>query len=632
MTIFYKVPLRGWLVFTHDVLMAALSFVLSILLRFGEIDYYFNQAIIIQSTFLFSALSAIIFIFSGLYRGVWRYASIDDLVAIIRAVSLSILFFLLVMFIWTRLDDLPRSIPIINWFVLMALLGGPRFMYRFIKDRNTNPKKIPLDNQVLVLLVGAGHGADHFIRGLQQDSEKNYHVIGIISETQHRVGQQIRGVDIIGTTSEIPTLLKSLRTQGMRPQRLILTNNDFDGAIIRELLDVATSFGMTLARIPKLTEFQSTENSIDKLRPIAVEDLLGRPQTPLDKEAMQKLIKGRNILITGAGGSIGAELARQVAALEPHNLILLDNSEYALYKIDQELDIQFSAVPRKMVLADVRVRERLLALLCENKPAVVFHAAALKHVPLVEKNICEGVLTNVLGTINIADACHAANVNTMILVSTDKAVNPSSIMGATKRVAEIYCQTLEQARSKNDECHFLIVRFGNVLGSTGSVVPLFQNQLDQGGPITVTHADMTRFFMTIREAVELILEASAKGKEYAGTGGTIFVLDMGKPIKILDLAKQMIRLSGMTPGKDIKIEFTGIRPGEKLYEEVLHSAEKTVPTSIPGLHLATSRTNDIKFFDKTLQILIKNAHTDNTKGVFKALKKIVPEYVSQLDQ
>jgi len=334
------------------------------------------------------------------------------------------------------------------------------------------------------------------------------------------------------------------------------------------------------------------------------------------------------VLITGAGGSIGSELVRQVLALKPAEILLLDNSEHALYTIDREVLEQWPDAVRSSVIADIRDTDRIGRIFARFRPDLVFHAAALKHVPLVEDNIVEGATTNVGGTINIADTCIACGVSTMVLISTDKAVNPSSIMGATKRIAESYCQALDLARGDDDDStRFVTVRFGNVLGSTGSVVPLFQRQLAGGGPITVTHPDMTRYFMTVREAVELVLQASAIGTD----DGKIFVLDMGEPIRIMDLAEQMIRLAGLKPGKDIKIDIVGTRPGEKLFEEIFHGAEPPVATENPGLLLAAPRAGNLDDVKAALKDIANACRDDDAEAIVRVIQKLVPEYHGETD-
>jgi len=622
----YKVTNRGLIAYGHDIFMAAISFWLSFYLRVGDAWFFYEEEGLVSAELLLIIISAVVFWFSGLYRGVWRYASVNDLWAITKAVSIVILIFAFVMFQWTRLEYLPRSILVINWFTLMALLGGPRFLYRMLKDRRFDLSAGTMsENQIPVLLAGAGDEAELFIRGLRQSGDATYRIIGIVSESGQRVGREIHGIEVMGTIGDVASIVQGF-SESNKPQRLILTKDNLDGTIVRSLLDQAESLGMTLARLPRMTDFKSGISDKVEIRPIAIEDLLGRAQTPLDRDAMQNLVKGRRVLITGAGGSIGSELVRQVSAFEPLSLTLVDQSEYALYTIDMEVAGSWPELPREAVIADVRERERITRVIEASKPELVFHAAALKHVPLVEANVFEGILTNVIGTANVADACAKTSVGAMVMISTDKAVNPTSIMGVSKRLAEIYCQALDLDREKASETRYVTVRFGNVLGSTGSVVPLFQRQLASGGPLTVTHPDMTRYFMTIREAVELILQASALGGP-AGSEGKIYVLDMGEPVKIMDLASQMIRLAGLTPGKDIEIEITGTRPGEKLFEEVLHGSENLVATASEGILLAAPRTADIDAMMKAVSDLEEASSKMDMGAVLSIIHQFVPEYL-----
>jgi FlaA1/EpsC-like NDP-sugar epimerase len=399
---------------------------------------------------------------------------------------------------------------------------------------------------------------------------------------------------------------------------------------VRALFDAAAGLGLTLARLPKLTDFKSGVADKMEIKPVDVEDLLGRPQVPLDRDAMARLIKGRRVLVTGAGGSIGTELVRQIAALGPAALTPVDHSEYALYRIDLEAAESFPALPRESRLADVRDKGRLDQVFAEARPEVVFHAAALKHVPMVEGNVVEGIATNTIGTVNVADTCRAFDVGHMVVISTDKAVNPSSVMGASKRLAEIYCQARDiEASARGAGTRFVTVRFGNVLGSTGSVVPLFQRQLAHGGPLTVTHPDMRRYFMTIREAVELVLQAAALGAGETGAGvppGNICVLDMGEPVKIIDLARQMIRLAGLEPEKDVKIEIVGLRPGEKLFEEVFHGAEPLVASPAAGILLAEPRAADADAIEAAMIQLRAACAERDQEGAMAVLHGLVPEY------
>ena len=626
-----KLPRRGYYVFVHDIFMATASFYVSLYLRLGEnvINYFGGNTLIIAGA-LFGAIAAAVFHYRGLYRGVWRYASINDLIAITRAVTMVILLFLAVMFLWSRLDSLPRSLVVINWFVLMALLGGPRFLYRLFKDRrfefavdDESHRRIP------VLLAGAGDAAEEFIRSMNRASNASYRVIGILSESAGRVGRNIHGVSVLGTTAQLDDVVKQLALDGEPPQRLILTKENLDGGLIRSLLEDAGKAGLTLARLPSLTEFKSGEADKIEVRPIDIEDLLGRPQKPLDRDAMRGMIEGKKVLITGAGGSIGSELVRQVSDFGPANLSLLDSSEFALYSIDMETAVRHPGLTRQALIADVRDRDVVSRIISDLAPELVFHAAALKHVPLVEANPFEGVLTNVMGTLNVADACVGAGVQTMVMISTDKAVNPTNIMGATKRIAEGYCQALDLKRGAADGTRFVTVRFGNVLGSTGSVVPLFQKQLSTGGPLTVTDAQMTRYFMTVGEAVELVLQAATLNDDQQDRSGKIFVLDMGEPVKIMDLAEQMIRLAGLVPGEDIKIEITGLRPGEKLFEEMFHGNEPLVETESAGIFLAAPRAAEAEALTRSISELAKAATAADRDRVIKIIGDLVPEYLPQ---
>jgi O-antigen biosynthesis protein WbqV len=510
----------------------------------------------------------------------------------------------------------------------MALLGGPRFFYRLIKDRRFDLSNgNGLGQRIAVLLVGAGDGAELFIRALRQTAESAYRIVGIVSERPDRVGRQIHGVEVLGTADDVAAAVEKLKAKGISPQRLVLTKDDMPGARVRSLLAQADKLGMTLARLPRLTDFKSGVSDALEVRPVAVEDLLGRPQAVLDRAAMSRLIGGRRVLVTGAGGSIGAELVRQISDFRPAEIWLLDHAEHALYTADRETGETHPDLPRRAFIADIRDRERLAGVFRAFRPELVFHAAALKHVPLVEENVIEGATTNVLGTVNVADLAIKGGVAAMVMISTDKAVNPTSVMGATKRIAESYCQALDiggEARGTR----FVTVRFGNVLGSAGSVVPLFQRQLAQGGPLTVTHPDMTRYFMTIREAVELVLQASALGAGGGDVGrdGRIMVLDMGEPIRIMDLAEQMIRLAGLKPGRDVKIEIIGPRPGEKLTEEVFHGAEAPAPTGSPGLLLAAPRPGNLAELTPAISELAEACRRDDPERVLALIGKLVPEY------
>jgi O-antigen biosynthesis protein WbqV len=608
--------------------MAAAAFEATVWLRYQTYGLPQDLFFLWEGTALFAAVCAVTFWWNGLYRGIWHYASLTDLWAIARAVTFGILAFLPLMFALTRLDAFPRSGVFILWPVLFVALGGPRLLYRLIKDGNLNAVfERGGEQRVPVLLAGAGDHAETFIRDMARP-RSSYRVVGIVDDKPGRVGRDLRGVRVWGTLGEIPVVVARLTKRGRRPQRIVVTSERFDQATLSNLIDVARDLGMTVARLPRLTDFAEDSagrvafhGGSAKIRPVAVEDLLGRPQRVLDRVAMRALIAGRTILVTGAGGTIGSELARQIAALEPSRLVLLEQNEYALYMIDLEIQESFPALARASLLADVRDPDRIAEVFASERPAVVFHAAAYKHVPLSEANPEETVLTNVGGTKVIADTCVRAGVAAMVLVSTDKAVAPASVMGATKRAAERYCL----AASEGAATRFVTVRFGNVLGSTGSVVPLFHRQIAAGGPVTVTHPEATRYFMTTREAVELILQASADAAAESGGAAKVYVLDMGEPIRIVDLARQMIRLAGLRPDSDVAISFTGLRPGEKLHEQLFGSDEPVAKTMRDGILLAAATAPDPAVRGAVAR-LIESARSRDRVRTLAHLSETVAEY------
>jgi len=625
---------RAALILAHDAVMAAAAYWLALQLRLGGEAFAYSPDLILLGTPLFVACALAVFVALGLYRAVWRYVSIGELAQISRAALLAVLLFVLMLFFITRLEAMPRTALIMAGVLLIAFMGGSRLAYRMIKDRGlkgllTPNRAATANGQIPVVLVGAGDGAELFIRSMRANAQAPYRVVGLIDDKGTRVGRQIHRLTVLGGLGDLPAVLERLAKAGEKPQRLIITEDTLKGRRLRALVEQADGLGLTVARLPKLTDFReqvATPASLE-VRPIAIEDLLGRAQTVLDRSRMAALIAGKRVLVTGAGGTIGGELTRQIASYGPARLALLDHSEYALYSIDLEIGERAPALPRVAILADVRDAARVQAVLTEEKPELVFHAAALKHVPMVEMHPAEGVLTNVSGTRNVAEACAAAGVSAMVMISTDKAVNPSSVMGATKRIAECAVQTVGAA---HPQTRFVVVRFGNVLGSTGSVVPLFQRQLAAGGPLTVTHPEVTRYFMTVREAVELVLEASVLGAEdlSGARNEQIYVLDMGEPVKIADLARQMIRLAGLRPDQDVKITFTGLRPGEKLYEELFHDAEALTPTRYPGIQTARPRGVDGATLAEGLVALEAAAQRRDRAQLLALIGRLVPEYAA----
>ena len=614
--------------FAHDLGMAALAYLLALWLRLGEDVARLDAVTVFGGAALFMLVAAGVFRWLGLYRGIWRFASFPDLARITRAATMIVLIHLAIMFAITRLEDFPRSALVIAWFVLILLLAGPRILYRLAKDGRFDLAAVAEDpGRVPVLLAGAGAEAERFIEASERQGAA-YRVVGLVDESDARRGRAIRGIEVLGGPDALEPIVETLATRERRPQRIVVTRAEFAGDRLARLLDAADRLGIAVARLPRITELRSTGQSGLDVRPIAIEDLLGRPQAVLDRAPVRALVAGRRVLLTGAGGSIGAELARQIADLEPAELALLDSSEFALYAIDMEIGERHPSLARHAVLADVRDRARLARIFAERRPELVFHAAALKHVPMVEAHPAEGALTNTIGTRNVADLARAHGVAAMVAISTDKAVNPSSVMGATKRLAESYCQALDRDAAPG-VTRFVTVRFGNVLGSTGSVVPLFQRQLAAGGPLTVTHPQMERYFMTVREAVELVLQASALGTgDAAGTSGKLFVLDMGAPVKIADLARRMIRLAGLKPDRDVKIVFTGLRPGEKLAEQLFHAAEPLAPTTIDGIQLADPRAADAAALANGFDEIEALARAGDEAALLAALRRLVPEFAA----
>lgn len=619
---------RPFIAAAHDGAMAAASFVLALYLRLGEDQFHLSLPYLVSGTVIFTALSLPIFIGMRLYRGLWRYASLPDLIAIVRAVTVAVAAFVLLMFTLTRLEGIPRSTPLIQWMLLLLLLGGPRFFYRALKDRTfAFDFRHDASRLVPLLLIGTGGSAELFIRECSRRRDAPYRVVGLVDDNPARKGRSLHGITIFGGTEAIPAIVARLGRKGIKPQRLILAEDDPEGKKTARLLEISESLGLALGRLPALSEFKNGAPGKAEIRAVAIEDLLGRAQNVHDREAMRALIEGRRVLVTGAGGSIGSELCRQIARLAPAQIILLEQGEFALYGIDLELATQYPGIPCHALLADVRDAGAVEAAFRRHRPEIVFHAAAVKHVPLAEANPLPTLATNVLGTRHVADAARAHGALAMVLISTDKAVNPANIMGASKRLAESYCQALG-ALGQGGGTRFLTVRFGNVLGSTGSVVPLFRSQLERGGPLTVTHPDMVRYFMTIREAVELVIQAAAMGSAMEGRKEAIFVLDMGKPVKISDLAAQMIRLAGLKPGRDVNIVYTGLRPGEKLFEELFYDAEKVKRTEHKGILLASARETEPESLKKSLVELEKHCKEGDESGAVALLARLVPEYAT----
>lgn len=616
--------LRSGLPALHDLLMAGLSFPLAFYLRWGLDFLKHTSGYLVVAWPLFIITFAMVSIRFRLYRSVWRYVSMREVRSILLVGGLTIACFYAAWFGLTRLEMVPRSIPLLHGMVLVTLLTGPRLVYRTFFDAAADRATQRAGRAIPVLLIGAGDHAEQFLRALQRMPGAAYRVVGIVDPTTAQRGRELHGVKVFGTLTDIPQVAAKLERRGERPQRLLLSEDYLDSETVSSLLDVSDRLAIPLARLPGLTDFRDELGASIPIRPVQIEDLLGRPQNVHDRDGMRRMIAGRVVLVTGAGGSIGSELCRQIARLAPSQLVLYDHSEYLLYEIDREMGEKFATIPRRPILGDVRDAAHLERVCRQHRPALVIHAAAIKHVPLAEDNVVEAARTNVFGTRHALQAARAGGAEDFLLISTDKAVNPANVMGACKRLAERVTRVV--AEQTGASIRVTTVRFGNVLGSRGSVVPLFQQQLQAGGPLTVTHPDIERYFMTIREAVELVLQAAALHRSDGDSDSRVYVLDMGKPVKIADLARQMIRLAGLKPDEDIAIVYSGLRPGEKMYEELFYNAEELAKTAHASILLATQADAMPADFAATLSRLQAACEAGDDALALAALKVLVPEY------
>ena len=554
----------------HDLLMAALAWWIAKTLRYDLINdgsYSFHPL----EFPLVLLVQAAVLSWTGLYRGVWRFASLPDLWNILRATVIGALAIGLALFLYNRLNDVPRSVLLLYPVVLSILLGAPRLAYRFWKDSRLD--MFPAEGAQRVLIVGADRAGEALSRDLHRDARFN--VVGFVDDKESLRGASINGRPVLGRIDQLPEL-----TREAAVQMLLIAMPGATTTEMRRIVELCDLTGLPYRTVPKLEDVVAGRAQFNEIKEVAIEDLLGRDPVELDWTAIRETLTGRRVLVTGGGGSIGSELCRQIARLGAHSLAVVDHSEFNLYQISQELRAEYPELIFEGILADAGDVAAMRKLFSENQPQVVFHAAAYKHVPMLQGQLRQAFRNNVLVTRNIADLADQHKVECFVLISTDKAVNPTSVMGACKRIAEIWCQNLN---AKSDT-RYITVRFGNVLDSAGSVVPLFRQQIRNGGPVTITHPEISRYFMTIPEACQLILQAASLGH-----GGEIFALDMGEPVKIRDLAEQMIRLAGKKPGTEVPIVYTGLRSGEKLFEELFHPLENYSATTHAKIFLAQHR-------------------------------------------
>ncbi len=608
---------------TFDIVVAGLSLWVSLALRLG-LNALPDSTLVFLSCAAFAAIAGLAFSAFGLAKGMWRFASLADMRAIVLSSTVTVLAFMVVEFLLNRLETIPRSVPLLAWFVMIVLLSGPRLLYRLVKDNDFKHVGIlsSTSPRMKLLLVAGTTEANEIIRRLHLESNRHYQPMGILSPVGSDHGRTVRGIPILGDANELERIVGDLRRKGSAPDAIVVTFPSKHPEAIRSIVSRAAEFGIVVKRVSASDPSMSGHGDVT-LGPLTLDDLLSRPPVKLNIERFREFLHDRVVLITGAGGSIGSEITRKVASFEPRRLVLLDNSEFNLYSIDHEIRLLAPTLGHEAILMSVQNRDGLAELMSRTRPDIVFHAAALKHVPLLETNVSEAVLTNVVGTRNVADAAIRAEASAVVIISTDKAIRPSSVMGATKRIAECYCQSLDLEASKT---MFITVRFGNVLGSTGSVVPLFERQIKAGGPVTVTHPEMRRYFMTIREATELVLQAAGHRLSHPNQRGGILVLDMGEPIRIVDLARTMIALRGKRLDVDIPIVFTGLRAGEKLFEELFDVAESTVPTETDGIFAASPRAIDNERLFVVLRSLESAAAKGATDQVRALLAAIVPDF------
>lgn len=603
---------RIWLVFTHDAAAALLAWYAAYWLRFN-LSLPAEYLPSIQATsFWVIPLQAFLFLAFGLYRGLWRFASLPDLKRILQAVAAAALAVPVVLILFRVQAIVPRAVLLLDALLLLLFLGGSRFLYRAWRERDFS---LAVATARPALVLGAGAAADHLLRELARTASE-LRVIGLLDDNPALPGWRLRDTPVLGPLQDLPRLVREL---GIKDA--ILAIPSAPAALRQKLLGQCADLGVNLLTVPSLNDIVQGRVSIAALRKIELDDLLGRPPVALDDSGLLDYLKDRVVLVSGAGGSIGSELCRQLARYHPARLVLFELNEFALYTLEQEFQKRFPDVPVTCLIGDVKDRTRVDQVLREHQPTLVFHAAAYKHVPLMEQeNALQALKNNVLGTWVMAKAARAAGVEKFVLISTDKAVNPTNVMGASKRLAEMLCQALEEnALPGASRTRFFSVRFGNVLGSSGSVIPKFQQQIEAGGPITITHPEITRYFMSIPEAAQLVLQAA-----WMGQGGEIFVLDMGEPVRIVELARLMIRLAGKSED-EIRIECTGLRPGEKLYEELLADAESTLETPHPKLRIARARTVDADVLAEMLDWVVRDEGT-GAAAVRERLGHWVPEY------
>lgn len=604
--------IKGAALFLLDIILTIACMVGALWMRFDfrftRIDPRFWESV---SNYMWINVICTVFINAvcKLYTSLWRFASIEELKNAIVAILLSSF----TQFFGMKLLDypVPRSYIIIYTMLLGVCIIVPRFSYRFLRIAYRNHEVVWQTNPVVTMVVGAGAAGYMLVREMKNSKHLNRKVPCIIDDDPHKIGTYLQGIPIVGGKEDIPEMAKRYRVE-----EIIIAIPTLKEKEQRQLLEICQQTACKIKILPGIYQMVNQEIDISMLRDVSIEDLLGREPVDLHMEKIGNYIGGKVILVTGGGGSIGSEICRQVALHDPKQLIIVDIYENNAYDIQLELKKNYPDLNLETLIASVRDKNRIEDIFDTYRPDIVYHAAAHKHVPLMETSPDEAIKNNVVGTYNVASAANKFHVKKMVLISTDKAVRPTNVMGASKRICEIIMEVFSQI----SQTEYAAVRFGNVLGSNGSVIPLFRRQIKEGGPVTVTHPNIIRYFMTIPEAVNLVLQCGA----YAN-GGEIFILDMGEPMKILDLAKKMIRLSGHVPGEDIKIVFTGLRPGEKLYEELLIDEKNLVQTENDRIFVVQMGKISAVETCRKLSVLISHAY-EESRDIRADIKEIVPEY------
>ncbi len=597
---------RRWLIVCWHILLLALTYYVCFLLRFDFLVGHHYQLLFLKTLPIILVIKLSALSVSGLLQGWWRYAGIADLMDIVKITGLSSTLIYAAVELGFHGSGYPRSVLLIDLLLTICVLGGLRLSVRVYQE--TSGRSVPRKN---TLIVGAGEAGSKIVRELRGNSQLDLNPIGYVDDDATKKGIRIQGVRVLGKIADAPALVEKHKVASV-----LVAMPSVNGGTLRSIVEQCGKCRVEMKILPPLGERINGKPATSKLRRVQIEDLLGRSPVSLDMAAIRQRLEGKVLMITGAGGSIGSELVRQLAEFHPSKLVLFERAENDLHRIDLELHSQHKELQYVPLVGDILDVRTLREVMAEYHPHSIFHAAAYKHVPMMEKNCFQAVINNVFGTYNVALVAKQYGVEDFLMISSDKAVNPTNIMGVTKRVAELVILALQHQHTR-----FVSVRFGNVLGSNGSVLPMFEQQLARGGPLTITHADAQRYFMTIPEAVQLVLQASTMGK-----GGEIFLLDMGSPVKIVDLAKNLIRLSGLDPERDVPIVYTGLRPGEKLFEELKLDGEGIKATSHPKIRVLDGGSVDFPEVSRWLDDLSALVEAKSVSGLVRKLQEIVPEY------